>query len=143
MSHYVSAQCAAFLLPGAARLGGWRGSLCKQAAVLMRRGPLQPLGKSMCTAPRAQSGCLQSICHCISSSPSASAPFPLLRMQFTDDQARVIYKRPTDLRLKEDVPICCNLLVAPLLDEGEAAGPGWFGTELQAGHGALHSRTVR
>ena len=57
--------------------------------------------------------------------------------QFTDDQARVIYKRPTDLRLKEDVPICCNLLVAPLLDEGESAGAGWCSMQLQTWHSVL------
>lgn len=47
----------------------------------------------------------------------------LLPLQFTDDQAQVVYKRPTDLRIKEDVPICCNLLIAPILDEGEC---GWL-----------------
>lgn len=45
-----------------------------------------------------------------------------LPLQFTDDQARVVYKRPTDLRIKEDVPICCNLLIAPILDEGGCGG---------------------
>ncbi len=48
-------------------------------------------------------------------------PLPLFFPQFTDEQAKVVYKRPTDLRLKEDVPICCNLLVAPILDEGETS----------------------
>lgn len=32
-------------------------------------------------------------------------------------QTQVVYKRPTELVLKGDVPICCNLLVADLLDD--------------------------
>ena len=40
---------------------------------------------------------------------------------FQDEQYRVVYKRPTDLALKEDVPICCNVCVNELLDEGLAA----------------------
>ena len=28
------------------------------------------------------------------------------------------YKRPTDAKLGEDVPVCCNVLVANILDEG-------------------------
>ena len=35
-----------------------------------------------------------------------------------DDQAKVVYKRPSDLALLEDVPIVCNLLIAELLDDG-------------------------
>ena len=36
------------------------------------------------------------------------------------DDARydVLYKRPTDLTLKSDVKICCNLLVCDMFDEG-------------------------
>lgn len=30
----------------------------------------------------------------------------------------MVYKRPTDLALHTDVPVCCNLLVANVLDEG-------------------------
>jgi hypothetical protein len=39
-------------------------------------------------------------------------------LQFTEDRFKVVYKRPTDLKLKEDVPVCCNLLVANIFDEG-------------------------
>ena len=38
--------------------------------------------------------------------------------QFTEAQYRAVYKRPTDLKLLQDVPVCCNLLVANVLDEG-------------------------
>ncbi len=34
----------------------------------------------------------------------------------------MVYKRATDLKLKEDVPIVCNLLIANILDEGGRAG---------------------
>ena len=37
---------------------------------------------------------------------------------FTLDQFLVLYKRPTDLRLLTDVPVCCNLLICDILDEG-------------------------
>ena len=30
----------------------------------------------------------------------------------------MVYKRPTDLNLLSDVPVCCNLLVANIFDEG-------------------------
>jgi hypothetical protein len=33
-------------------------------------------------------------------------------------QVRVVYKRPTDLALREDVPVVCNLLLADIVDEG-------------------------
>ena len=39
---------------------------------------------------------------------------------FTEDRFKVVYKRPTDLSLKQDVPILCNLLLCDMLDEGEA-----------------------
>ena len=35
-----------------------------------------------------------------------------------EDRYSVIYKRPSDLKIKEDVPVCCNLLIANILDEG-------------------------
>ena len=35
-----------------------------------------------------------------------------------DSQAKVVYKRPSDLALLEDVPIVCNLLVAEIFDDG-------------------------
>lgn len=38
---------------------------------------------------------------------------------FDEDRFKVIYKRPTDLKLQTDVPILCNLLVCDILDEGE------------------------
>ncbi|KAK9815442.1 hypothetical protein WJX72_003717 [[Myrmecia] bisecta] len=37
---------------------------------------------------------------------------------FTDQQFKVVYKRPTDLALLDDVPICCNLLICDILDDG-------------------------
>ncbi len=37
---------------------------------------------------------------------------------FTDEQYKVIYKRPTDLALKTDVPVCCNILLCDMMDEG-------------------------
>jgi hypothetical protein len=39
-------------------------------------------------------------------------------LQFDEERWRVIYKRPTDLALIQDVPICCNLLIANVFDEG-------------------------
>lgn len=38
---------------------------------------------------------------------------------FEEDRFKVIYKRPTDLRLQTDVPIFCNLLLCDILDEGK------------------------
>lgn len=35
-----------------------------------------------------------------------------------DDQVKVVYKRPSDLALLEDVPIVCNLVIAEMLDDG-------------------------
>lgn len=35
-----------------------------------------------------------------------------------EERYSVIYKRPTDLKIKEDVAVCCNLLIANILDEG-------------------------
>lgn len=40
---------------------------------------------------------------------------------FEEDRFKVIYKRPTDLKLQSDVPILCNLLLCDILDEGNAA----------------------
>lgn len=31
----------------------------------------------------------------------------------------MVYKRPTDLKIKEDVPVCCNVLIANIFDEGK------------------------
>ena len=42
----------------------------------------------------------------------------LLANGFTDEQVKVVYKRPTDLALLSDVPIACNLLVCDILDDG-------------------------
>ena len=42
---------------------------------------------------------------------------------FSDDQYKVVYKRPTDLLLKDDVPICCNVCVNEFLDEGLSQQP--------------------
>lgn len=38
-------------------------------------------------------------------------------------QVKVVYKRPTDLALKADVPVVCNLLLADIMDEGAPALP--------------------
>lgn len=43
----------------------------------------------------------------------------LVRNKVEDSKYHVIYKRPTDLQLKSDVRICCNLLVCEMFDEGE------------------------
>jgi hypothetical protein len=37
---------------------------------------------------------------------------------YRDEQFKVVYKRPTDLALVKDVPICCNVLIADMFDEG-------------------------
>lgn len=42
---------------------------------------------------------------------------------FEEDRFKVIYKRPTDLRLQTDVPILCNLLMCDILDEGKLEDP--------------------
>lgn len=41
-------------------------------------------------------------------------------MQFDAEQYKVVYKRPTDLTIKGDVSVCCNLLITNLFDEGTA-----------------------
>jgi len=35
-----------------------------------------------------------------------------------DESATVVYKRPTDLALRTDVPVACNLVVCDILDDG-------------------------
>ncbi len=47
-----------------------------------------------------------------------SAKEVLLKNGYTDDQVKVVYKRPTDLVMKKDVPIVCNLLLCDILDDG-------------------------
>ena len=47
-----------------------------------------------------------------------SAKEVLLANGYTDDDAKVVYKRPTDLALIRDVPCACNLLVCDILDDG-------------------------
>ena len=37
---------------------------------------------------------------------------------FSEEVYKVIYKRPSDLSLKADVPVCCNILICDTLDEG-------------------------
>ena len=37
---------------------------------------------------------------------------------FSEEQYKVIYKRPSDLAVKSDVPVCCNVLVCDMPDEG-------------------------
>ena len=36
----------------------------------------------------------------------------------SEEQYKVIYKRPSDLSLKADVPVCCNVLICDIFDEG-------------------------
>ena len=43
----------------------------------------------------------------------------LVENSIEEEKYSVVYKRPTDLKIKEDVPVCCNLLVANILDEGK------------------------
>lgn len=42
----------------------------------------------------------------------------LLNNGFSDDQVKVVYKRPTDLAMLRDVPISCNLCVNDVIDDG-------------------------
>lgn len=43
----------------------------------------------------------------------------MLANGYSDEQVKVTYKRPTDLSIRKDVPIFCNLLIADLLvDDG-------------------------
>lgn len=38
--------------------------------------------------------------------------------KFSEELYNVIYKRPSDLALKADVPVCCNILICDMFDEG-------------------------
>jgi len=38
--------------------------------------------------------------------------------EFSEELYKVIYKRPSDLSLKADVPVCCNILICDTFDEG-------------------------
>lgn len=49
-----------------------------------------------------------------------------------EERAIVVYKRPSDLALLRDVPICCNLLVCDMFDEGVRPGPGPCPTQKRA-----------
>ncbi|KAK3261796.1 hypothetical protein CYMTET_29312, partial [Cymbomonas tetramitiformis] len=42
----------------------------------------------------------------------------MLNNGFSDDQVKVVYKRPGDLGLIRDVPVYCNLCVTDILDDG-------------------------
>lgn len=42
----------------------------------------------------------------------------LLNNGFSDDQVKVVYKRPTDLALLRDVPISCNVCICDIFDDG-------------------------
>ncbi len=42
----------------------------------------------------------------------------IVENEINEERYNVIYKRPTDLKIKEDVSVCCNLLIANILDEG-------------------------
>ena len=43
----------------------------------------------------------------------------LITNGFKEDRFTVVYKRPTDLSLRKDVPILCNLLLCDMMDEGK------------------------
>ena len=55
----------------------------------------------------------------------------LLANAWDPERFTVLYKRPTDLALHMDVPVCCNLLVCDILDEGEVAGELHLATQTQ------------
>ena len=42
----------------------------------------------------------------------------MVENEMEEEKYSVIYKRPVDLKIKTDVPICCNVLVANLFDKG-------------------------
>jgi len=42
----------------------------------------------------------------------------LLSNGYSDDQVKVVYKRPTALALLRDVPISCNLCICDVFDDG-------------------------
>ena len=42
----------------------------------------------------------------------------LLANGFAEERFTVLYKRATDLRLLVDLPMCCNLLLCDVLDDG-------------------------
>ena len=42
----------------------------------------------------------------------------LLANGYGDDQVKVVYKRPTDLRVLRDVPVACNVCVNEMFDDG-------------------------
>jgi protein arginine N-methyltransferase 7 len=46
--------------------------------------------------------------------PLSTPPGP----QFEEERYSVVYKRPSDLALLSDVPVCCNLVVANVLEDG-------------------------
>ena len=76
-------------------MGGWMG------------------GSSGCAWKGGTGNLCKTAVDCITA-PAAHVP------QFGEAVCKTVYKRPTDLTLKGDVPICCNLLVANVLDEGDA-----------------------
>ena len=43
----------------------------------------------------------------------------LVANKFPAERYKVVYKRPTDLALIQDVPIICNLLICNIFDEGD------------------------
>lgn len=44
----------------------------------------------------------------------------LVANKFPAERYKVVYKRPTDLALVQDVPIICNLLICNIFDEGRS-----------------------
>lgn len=41
----------------------------------------------------------------------------MMENEIDEDTYNIVYKRPVDLRIKSDVPVCCNLLVANIMDK--------------------------
>lgn len=67
--------------------------------------------------PALLSAKVQAHAHC-----AAAHSYPLLQVLIANavpaEQYKVVYKRPSDLALGKDVPICCNILLCDMLDEG-------------------------
>ncbi len=55
-----------------------------------------------------------------------SLPCTQVANKFSEELYSVIYKRPSDLSLKADVPVCCNILICDMFDEGTSHPLAWF-----------------
>lgn len=41
----------------------------------------------------------------------------MMENEIDEDAYNIVYKRPVDLRIKSDIPVCCNLLIANIIDK--------------------------